>query len=263
MSITAACIDITGSNRPMDVAYLDGKQLHLRTESNLDDFVSWVSEKSPGIVAVDAPSKQNIGLVPANRTEFNLPNKSYENYRIAEAVLKTKNIGLYTTPKQKPPKWMERGWECYSRLRSQGYSLLETAGRVAPSNRMVMEVHPHAAFVVGLGWVPQLKETLAGLLERAAFLRREFRELELSAADSLLEVDQLRQLNEINTTWDRIADEGITLPSLSHDQLDAIAGLVTAVRVQRGDAEAVGHPEDGVIVIPKPLADEKYQYKHK
>jgi hypothetical protein len=59
MSISAACIDITGSSRAMDVAYLEDDALHLRTESNLKSFLDWVTEQKPNIVAVDAPSKEN------------------------------------------------------------------------------------------------------------------------------------------------------------------------------------------------------------
>ena len=53
------------------------------------------------------------------------------------------------------------------------------------------------------------------------------------------------------------------LGALSHDQLDAIVGLTTAVRVVRGEAVAVGHQEDGVIVVPRQLAESPYQRKHK
>jgi predicted nuclease with RNAse H fold len=263
MPVTAACIDITGSDRAMDVAFIESNQVHLRTEANLNGFISWVSNTTPEIVAVDAPSKENIGLVPENRSRFGIPANKYANFRIAEAVLKTRQIGLYNTPMKKPPEWMKRGWDLYSLLQDEGYSLLDQPGRVVARTRIAFEVHPHASFVVGLGWIPQKKSTLAGLLERAAFLRREFKELELSVNGTLLADDQLQHLKEIDTRWDSIANDGIVLPSLSHDQLDALAGLVTAVRVQRGEAEAIGHQDDGVIVIPKPLSETPYQWKHK
>ncbi len=263
MPATAACIDITGSDRAMDVAYLKDKQVHLRTEANLTGFLEWVASEQPQMVAVDAPSKENIGLVPDNRKIYDIPANKYENFRIAEALLKTRRIGLYNTPREKPPEWMKRGWDLYSLLKDKGYSLLDVPGTVVNCDRITFEVHPHASFVVGLGWIPQQKDTLAGLLERAAFLRRECRELSVSVVGTLLDDDQLQRLKNIDTTWEEIADEGIALPSLSHDQLDALAGLATAIRVQRGEAEAVGHQGDGVIVVPRPLSKTPYQWKHK
>ena len=108
MAITAACIDITGSSRAMDVAYLQDDAIGLRTETNLKDFLDWVTANEPQLVAVDAPSKKNIGLVPQHRSKYGIPDDRYENFRIAEAVLKIKNIGLYNTPQEKPPGWMKR-----------------------------------------------------------------------------------------------------------------------------------------------------------
>jgi hypothetical protein len=128
---------------------------------------------------------------------------------------------------------------------------------------MIIEVHPHASFVVGLGWIPQIKKTLAGQLERAAYLRKECRALGITTEGTILEIDQLQQLLSTTATWDTIVSNGIVLPSLSHDQLDATVGLTTVVRAMCGDAVAVGHQEDGVIVVPKPLSDSPYQWKHK
>lgn len=263
MGISAACIDITGSSRAMDVAYLADGTLHLRTESNLKDFLDWVRAQQPSVVAVDAPSKANIGLVPIHRELYSIPEDRYENFRIAEVLLKQKGIGLYNTPQDNPPEWMKRGWDLYSLLQDVGYGLLDTPGSIQSSAKMMVEVHPHASFVVGLGWIPQSKQTLAGQLERAAYLRKECRELGMSVSETLLEIDQLQQLQRTHATWDSITRDGVSLPSLSHDQLDAIVGLTTAVRVMRGEAVAVGHREDGVIVVPRQLAESPYQWKHK
>jgi len=44
---------------------------------------------------------------------------------------------------------------------------------------------------VGLGWIPQNKQTLAGQLERLAYLRRECRDLGISIDKTMLAEDQL------------------------------------------------------------------------
>lgn len=263
MNVQAACIDITGSNRAMDVAYLEGQVLRLRTDADLASFLNWVSDKQPDFIAVDAPSKANIGLVERNRDEYGIPNGRYQNFRIAEAVLKLKGIGLYNTPKRKPPEWMKRGWDLYSLLQARSYRLLDAPGSAQPPPKLVFEVHPHASFVVGLGWIPQKKQSLAGQLERAAYLRRECSQLGITVDETPLAIDQLKQLQKTAATWDTVREDGISLPSISHDQLDAIAGLTTALRASKGHAVAVGHQDDGVIVLPQELADSAYQWKHK
>jgi len=263
MGITAACIDITGSSRAMDVAYLEDDALHLHTASNLKKCLDWIGERQPDVIAIDAPSKENVGLVPKGRDEFGIPDGSYENFRIAEALLKLKGIGLYNTPQTNPPEWMKRGWDLYSLLTGKGYFLLDTPGSVKSTGKVVLEVHPHASFVVGLGWIPQNKQTFAGQLERLAYLRRECRDLGISIDKTMLAEDQLGQLKNTSATWETIFEDGVTLPEISHDQLDAIAGLTTAIRAKRGDAVAIGHQGDGVIVVPRKLSETPYQWKHK
>jgi predicted nuclease with RNAse H fold len=263
MGITAACIDITGSRRAMDVAFLEDDALDMRAASNLKTFLDWVGELKPDVIAVDAPSKENVGLVARHRDEFDIPDGSYENFRIAEALLKLKGIGLYNTPQTNPPEWMKRGWDLYSLLQGKGYFLLDTPGPVKSTAKGVFEVHPHASFVVGLGWIPQSKQTLAGQFERLAYLRRECRDLGISIGKTMLTEDQLGQLKETTATWETIVVDGLTLPEISHDQLDAIAGLTTAIRAIRGDGVAIGHQGDGVIVVPRKLSETPYQWKHK
>lgn len=263
MRIKAACIDITGSSRAMDVAYVEDDALNLQTASNLKKFLDWVGEREPDVIVVDAPSKENVGLVSKHRNEFGIPEGSYENFRIAEALLKLKGIGLYNTPQTNPPEWMKRGWDLYSLLQGKGYLLLDTPGPVKSTGKGVLEVHPHASFVVGLGWIPQNKQTLAGQLERLAYLRRECRELGISIDKTMLAEDQLGQLKNTSATWETIVADGVTLPEISHDQLDAIAGLTTAIRAMRADAVAIGHQGDGVIVVPRKLSETPYQWKHK
>lgn len=262
MAVTAACIDITGSSRAMDVAFLEDGAIRLRIESNVNGFLNWVSQHQPEIIAIDAPSKENSGCVPRLRQKYSIPDGRYDNFRIAEVLLKLKGIGLYNTPQKQPPDWMKRGWDLYSLLRGIGFGVVESPGKVAAPPKSVIEVHPHASFVVGLGWIPQSKRTLAGQLERAAYLRKECADLTLTCEGTPLAVDQLFLLQGVSSAWASIVTDGIDLPLLSHDQLDAMVGLTTAVRSMQGEAIAVGDPGDGVIVVPRQLGDASYKRKH-
>ncbi len=264
MSVEAACIDITGSSRAMDVAYLDGDSLRLTSVTTITEFQEWIESNKPTTVAIDAPSKENTGQVASFRERHSIPEKKYENFRICEVILKLKGIGLYNTPKDKPPEWMKRGWDLYSLLAKTGYELLDKPGPVETrTTPMMLEVHPHACFVVGLGWRPQTKKALGGQLERAAYLRQECGNLGIRVSGTLLEEDQLQLLSNVSVNWDSVLEYGIQLPVISHDQLDAIVGLMTAVRASRGMAVAVGEPADGVIVLPSELTEAAYTWKHK
>ena len=241
MTVEAACIDITGSSRSMDIAFIEDNVLRLRTASDLSAFLDWIDSKKPKLVAIDAPCKENTGQVPNYRNKYDIPEDKYENFRVSEVLLKLKGIGLYNTPQENPPGWMKRGWDLYALMVQLGYALLETPGETERDESLrMMEVHPHASFVVGLGWIPQTKKSLAGQLERAAYLRKECESLGIDASGTPLSDDQLQELAAVSSNWNAIAENGITLPEISHDELDAMVGLTTAVRAIRGEAYAVG-----------------------
>jgi predicted nuclease with RNAse H fold len=262
MSVTAACIDVTGG-RAMDIAYVCDQRLRFATVTSVPSFRKWVSEQKATIIAVDAPSKRNTGQVALSRSQHGIRDGKYGNFRVAEAILRQRGIGLYNTPQDKPPEWMERGWEVYEMLTALGYNLLDEPGRtsVIEGANTVVEVHPHASFVVGLGWIPQTKQNLAGQFERLAYLRNECAELQIDCCETFMGTDLLQSLHELDVTWDQILLHGIRLPEISHDRLDAVVGLTTAIRAIRGEAFAVGQTSDGVIVVPRELSPTSYKVR--
>ena len=66
------------------------------------------------------------------------------------------------------------GWQIYEALQRSAvtYGLWDRAGRVqvVSTDYVLVEVHPHACFTVGLGWIPPLKTTLSGQISRDAYL---------------------------------------------------------------------------------------------
>jgi len=256
--LTAACIDVTGSNRAMDVVWVgeDGHVTHRRVKG-VEGTVDWAGEHLPRILAVDAPCEQNLARVSdaSVRAQHGLDSGSYESFRVCEALLRKAGIGLYNTPRQNAPAWMRRGWDIYGRLQGElDYRLWRQPGRPqSQDGRTLIEVHPHASFVVGLGWIPHKKTTLAGQLERLAYLLAEAERLGIRLEDCGLSGEALAEAGSSlqRATWESIRAQGLHLPQLSHDLLDALAGLVTACLATRGRAFAVGEPEEGVIVVPE------------
>jgi hypothetical protein len=260
-----ACIDVTGG-RSMDVVWFEdgGHQVEHAGFKKPADFVTWAKKHHPTVIAIDAPSKPNLGRMKlASVRGLRWKDGKYENYRVCEAMLSARGIGLYGTKAGTDAGWIKRGWEIYEGLIRDGYKYWEEPGpvNVRSGERRLIEVHPHACFVVGLGWVPHSKATLAGLLERAAYLEQQGAKVEGGIVGtcwpSKAVLGDLRDALS-KTTWESITGIGCHLPTLDHDTLDALAGLLTALACLNGTSFAVGEPEEGVIVLPsKPL--EKYE----
>lgn len=268
-----ACIDIVGSDRPADVIYFDDDSRRLWHEQYggadddafLNKVVAGILKEAPHVLAIDAPSKRNSGQLTCDETRKRHDLKpvgskaKYTDFRVCEMLLKRLGIGLYNTPNDLSSLsgWVRRGFQLYEALTAEGYVVWDAPGlaHVGPiTSRTILEVHPHACFVVGLGWIPQDKQTLAGQLERCAWLARSTHGLAVAEdAHGLLPSDETRRelarrIGE--TSWESIATSGIDLPAFSHDRLDALAGLVTAVEFASCRAHAIGEPEEGVIVVP-------------
>jgi len=265
MIVSAACVDVTGSSRALDVAYVSEDKVLLQPLANVDQLFDWIKVHEPKVLAIDAPCKTNQNCVVTDPARHGIETGKYENFRVCEALLRMNGIGLYNTPREKPPEWIKTGWKIFDSIKGLGYSLWETPGKVSlkPGTKYVLEVHPHACFVVGLGWIPQTKSSLAGQFERIAYLKHEAQLLDLDMNATPIDRKVLDELNAALSDWDKIRSEGLDFPEISHDELDSIAGLFTAINAIRGEAFATGYEVDGVIVTPSELADSTYCTKHR
>lgn len=269
-----ACLDLTGSKRAWDLVWVKKRSVgheKFRKGSKLEDFFAWVKESRPVILAIDAPSGYNLKrtLDPEIR-EARGWETTYKNMRLCEADLRAREIKLYYTPADaaRAASWIQCGWQVYDRLKKDfDYRLHNQPGPVQlkAEERVVIEVHPHASFVVGLGWIPQVKDSVPGQIERIAHLLDAGKQGEEPWTGEAMPpatflktlVTDLQEL-----TWASIREKGVSIAGESHDKLDALAGLVTAARAQEGTAYAVGDPGEGVIVLPgKPRSS--YRAKRK
>ena len=258
-------VDVTGSSRAWDWILIDDDRPlpeHARgDEKSLLEFVQYTE---PNVIAVDAPSKKNCGLMrqPSVRKSVlgeraGERSKSgdaliYDDCRVCEAELGIRNIKSYfTSGTRQPSDWVGAGFKLYEALAELGYMLWDTPGPVstvgAGVDRIAIEVHPHACFVVELGWIPQLKISLGGCLERIACLREWGRRTGVRIGDAYDHI-----LDELgNLSWQQILERGAPA-AISHDKLDALAAALTARASAAAptSAFAVGHKADGVLVLP-------------
>jgi predicted nuclease with RNAse H fold len=114
--------------------------------------------------------------------------------------------------------------------------LLTAAGYRVPADHRdyeatLLEVFPHAAFVTLTGAIPAKKTGPRGAEGRA-------------------------QRHAV------LAAQGVVLPpEASHDHLDAAAAALTALRWREGRGCAVGHPHEGLIVLPVTFSDLRDRYE--
>ena len=234
--------------------------------SKEDQFFQWMKGTTPDVLAIDAPSGYNLDRVLAAevRQERGWTDR-YKDMRLCEADLRSREIKLYYTRRDrtKAATWVQCGWHVYDRLKKElGYTLWNQAGRVnATNHRALLEVHPHASFVVGLGWIPQAKESIPGQLERIAYLLRAIEHEGVGWTGDCLPVPSFLATltNALQAlTWDKICARGVVFGNEPHDKLDALAGLMTATYARKGLAFAVGDSNEGVIVLPREPVD-KYR----
>jgi predicted nuclease with RNAse H fold len=142
-----------------------------------------------------------------------------KDYRVSEWELMRRGIALYPTPPRDARPWMQAGFRLFERLKAAGWRHFE--GEPMPDGPVVCEYYPYAAFCALAGAFVPRKNTPAGRTRR----------LEL------------------------LAQAGVAgnIAALRVDQIDALAGAVTARRLRAGRAAWYGDRREGVLVTPNAL----------
>jgi predicted nuclease with RNAse H fold len=190
--------------------------------------------RGEAVVAVDAPSAHRLDLLrPGSevRAALALPEGRYERMRVCDAMLFRRGLPLYPVPSADEPeqawqRWMQVGFEVFEELR--GLGLFRPAGGYegalepgATASGRLCETYPDAIFCTLLGHRPGAKRTPSGLQERIAALKLK-----------------------------GIVDEDGGLWRRTLDELDACAAAYAAYGLAAGIGCWVGHPAEGVIVLP-------------
>jgi len=201
--------------------------------------------RGSAVVAVDAPSGPRLDLLAVGaslRDELKLPQGRYERMRVCDALLYRRGLPLYPVPAagealQRWQQWIGVGFELYAAIAGLGFyrpqaanGRIERVGSAALRFGRVCETYPDAIFCTLLGHRPSPKRTPWGLQERIEALRSQG----IHDADGGL--------------WHRTLDE-----------LDACAAAYAAYGLAAGVASWVGHPDEGVIVLPTLELRERYQ----
>jgi predicted nuclease with RNAse H fold len=201
--------------------------------------------RGEAVVAVDAPSGHRLDLLAPGaplRHHIGVPDGRYERMRVCDALLFRRGLPLYPVPAAGQPhraweEWMRVGFALYAALadlelfRPPAGEAVE--GRVeegALAAGRLCETYPDAIFCALLGHRPGAKRTPSGLQERIAALKLK------------------GVVDEDGGLWRRTLDE-----------LDACAAAYAAYGLAAGLGTWVGHPDEGVIVLPALELRDRYE----
>jgi hypothetical protein len=203
--------------------------------------------RGQSVVAIDAPSGHRLDLLKPGaelRERLGVPDGRYERMRVCDTLLFRRRLPLYPVPAAGQPEqawqaWMRVGFELFAALAQIDLTLYRPPADGALEGRVgedaltagrLCETYPDAIFCALLGHRPGAKRTPSGLQERIAALKLK------------------GVVDEDGGLWRRTLDE-----------LDACAAAYAAYGLAAGIASWVGHPEEGVIVLPALELRDRYE----
>jgi predicted nuclease with RNAse H fold len=244
-------IDLTSSREECVYAIVD-RDLNLikLVESEIESMLAFLATQKTALVAINAPSKVNQGIVKANLIAQNQDgDHQYRgtDLRLAEYELRQLGIAIAGTPGREElcTGWMRVGFELFRELANRGYKEFPIDGA---SLRMT-ETHPQACFCVLLEQTPFPHPTLEGRLQRQLILHDKGLRIN-DPMEFFEEITRFKLLNGI-LPLDTIYTFG---------QLDV---LVAAYSAWAGDnllgaVCMIGDKREGQIMLPVNELREKY-----
>lgn len=245
-------IDPTAGQQPFTYATLDGDlRLLALGQCEMEAVLAFVAGQRQAFVAVCAPSRPGQGVMERRevRAQLNPPPRPgrWNNFRVAEYMLRQHNISCPRTPARESecPAWMRMGFTLYRRMETFGY-------RPYPSNEVLLqwlEVYPHASYCALLQVTPFPKHTLEGRIQRQLVLHN----LRLHVPDPM---DFFEEITAHRLLQGILPLKSIYTPS----ELDALVAAYTAwLTANHADQiSAVGHPEEGHVILPVAELKQKY-----
>ncbi|AGF55949.1 putative nuclease with RNAse H fold [Clostridium saccharoperbutylacetonicum] len=227
------------------VAAVIDENLNIIDVSNVsfEEVINMIHEYLPIVIAIDAPSSLNKGLMNDEEYRKNIGRKinGHYNKKVSEYELSRRGINPFPTPdniekvrSRNDLSWMEQGFWLYNNLLDKGYKLLDQNNYVDSMEKGIVEVFPHASFSTLAGQLLQNKNTDEGLNQRWLLLQQ----LGLNNLDFIMKAVKRKDKD---------------------DYLDAIVAAYTGYAISNGKGSFVGDATEGQIALP--IRDIKESYK--
>ncbi len=243
-------VDTTSGRKAYSYAALDGEMnVVALADAELDEFASFLDDHKSPVVAINAPSHVNKGLVRVKLEEQgqNPHQLRGVDLRLAEYELRDRGIAVSATSAREVscPAWVQAGFELYKKLAGMGFSFYPDSQ--AP--RQMLETHPHACYCALLGAIPLSKPTLEGRLQRELVLF----EHGLRIKDPMTFFEEITRFKLLN---------GALPVELVHspEELDALVAAYTAWVAMNKPSDLIqfGSRPEGLISLPVPALKDKY-----
>ena len=244
-------IDPASSHKEFRYSVLD-RDLNLLDikEADTENLVTYLTSLESALVAINAPSGLNRGLVRATMTaQHPLDGHKFRgvDIRLAEFELRQLGISISGTPAQPElcTSWMRSGFALIGTLKDKGYQ----AFPAVEAPLQWLETHPHAAFCALLERTPFAGPTLEGRLQRQLVLHA--RGLRITdPIDFFEEITRFKLLNGI-----------LPLEAIySSEELDVLVAAYTAWAAfnQAENVTRIGDAQEGLITLPVRALKDRY-----
>ncbi len=244
-------IDPASSHKEFRYSVLD-RDLNLLDikEANTEDLVTYLTTLESALVAINAPSGVNRGLVKAALVaQHPIDGHKFRgvDIRLAEFELKQLGISISGTPAQPElcTSWMRSGFALIGMMKNRGY----LAFPAADAPLQWLETHPHAAFCALLERAPFAGPTLEGRLQRQLVLH----------ARGVRITDPMEFFEEI--TRFKLLNGILPLEAIySSEELDVLVAAYTAwvADNQTESVTRIGDAQEGLITLPVRELKEEY-----
>ncbi len=243
-------VDTASAHKAFTYAALDHSlRVAVLAEGELEEVVDFLCTQQAALVAINAPSHLNVGLVrqSAETEAAGAHQLRGVELRVAEHELRLRGIPVSGTPSRESscPAWVRVGLSLYRKLAEAGFEpyLAEDCPQ------QTLETHPHAAFCALIGRAPLSKPSLEGRLQRQLALFERGVRLH-DPMNFFEEITRHKLLNGM------LPSDLLYLP----EQLDALVAAYTAWVAAEKAAELtrLGADEEGFIYLPAANLKEDY-----
>ncbi len=243
-------VDTASGHKAFTYAALD-RDLNVvaLADAEMEEMAAFLGGQKSAVVAINAPSHVNQGLVKKNLELESLTPHFIRgaDLRMAEYDLRERGIAVSGTGSQESlcPAWAQLGFALYKRIARMGFKSFPQEG----ATHVWLETHPHACFCVLLGGMPLSKPSLEGRLQRALILH----ERGVKIRDPMVFFEEITRHKLLNgqLPYDLI---------YTAEELDAVIAAYTAWLAAEKPREVtqVGHKQEGFITLPASVLKSKY-----
>ncbi len=237
-------VDPTAGRKPfLYIALDENLSIMQKGSGDMSETLTFIANQQNCTVAVCSPYQPNQKLMENEEIRHKVipPLKPgrWVNYRLCEVILRRHRIRIIPTPakEQDCPSWMQKGFHFYRQLIKMGFQRYPAES----ATKIFIEIYPHAAYTILLGYHPLAKQTLEGRLQRQLLLY----EKNIRIPDPMRFFEEVTRYKVLRGNFPM---DIVLLPT----ELDTLIAAYCAWLTTHNPASIslIGDPNEGQILIP-------------